>query len=229
MTIEPTSRSTLHPITKRSLRTWITLTTPILLVLISVRLIMTPIFLHIEYTRPSFPPDLYGLSTDERLQYGPIALEYLLNTADIRYLGDIRFPDGKEMYNDRELGHMRDVKIVTQTVFGLAIGIGSIWIAAFFLLWRREKRTLATALQQGALLTQGLFAAICLIAIISWDTFFTTFHQMFFADGTWRFEYSDTLIRLFPEQFWFDAALSIGGITIVMSLIMQWTARRLRS
>ncbi|MBZ0100422.1 MAG: DUF1461 domain-containing protein, partial [Taibaiella sp.] len=52
-----------------------------------------------------------------------------------------------------------------------------------------------------------------LAAIISWDFFFTCFHSTFFESGTWRFAFSDTLIRLFPEQFWFDAALTIGGLT----------------
>jgi integral membrane protein (TIGR01906 family) len=57
-------------------------------------------------------------------------------------------------------------------------------------------------------------------AVVAWDTFFTAFHQLFFAGGTWVFAYSDTLIRLFPEQFWFDAALTVGGLTLLGALAL---------
>ncbi|NDJ62146.1 MAG: DUF1461 domain-containing protein, partial [Chloroflexi bacterium] len=56
------------------------------------------------------------------------------------------------------------------------------------------------------------------LVITNWDYFFTLFHNLFFESGTWQFLYSDTLIRLFPEQFWFDAALIIGGFNVIMSL-----------
>jgi uncharacterized membrane protein len=43
---------------------------------------------------------------------------------------------------------------------------------------------------------------------------------MFFAQGTWQFLYSDTLIRMFPEQFWFDAALVIGTLTSLGAIVI---------
>jgi integral membrane protein (TIGR01906 family) len=74
----------------------------------------------------------------------------------------------------------------------------------------------------------GIVVTIVLAAIVNWDFFFTTFHTMLFESGTWRFAYSDTLIRLFPEQFWFDAALLIGGLTTLIALLLlfamwRWT------
>jgi integral membrane protein (TIGR01906 family) len=65
-----------------------------------------------------------------------------------------------------------------------------------------------------------------IIAALSWDTFFTSFHSIFFASGTWQFEYSDTLIRLFPEQFWFDAAVTIGALTILGASLFWLISRR---
>jgi integral membrane protein (TIGR01906 family) len=62
--------------------------------------------------------------------------------------------------------------------------------------------------------------AVVLAAILSWDVFFTGFHTLFFQSDTWYFAYSDTLIRLFPEQFWFDAALLIGGLAIIEALVV---------
>jgi len=205
---------------------FITLATPLLLVMISVRLIMTPLFLQIEYTRPGFPEDFYGFSTEDRLQYAPFAIDYLMNGDGIDFLSNLDFPDGTAMYNARELRHMHDVKIVTQFAYIAAIIIGLLVIVAAYTLWRMNKLMLRNAIFQGSIFTLAIIAAIVIIAILNWDTFFTGFHQIFFASGTWRFEYSDTLIRLFPEQFWFDAALVIGGLTVLGVLALLTIAWR---
>lgn len=209
-------------------RAFVTIALPVLLVLANSRLVMTPAFLYFEYTRPDFPADFYGLTTEERLEYAPYALNYLLNGADVRYLGDLRFADDSPMYNSRELTHMRDVKTLTQILYGAAIILALI-AAGIGVRLRGTKHFLA-ALRQGAMLTLGLIAAIVLAAIINWDFFFTGFHRLFFESGTWYFAYSDTLIRLFPEQFWFDAALLIGGLTVFEALsilgISLWWRRR---
>jgi integral membrane protein (TIGR01906 family) len=189
---------------------------PLLLLLFNSRLVMTPAFLYFEYTRPGFPEDIYGLTTEERLEYAPYALDYLLNSADIRYLGDLRFSDGNPLFNARELTHMRDVKTLTQIMYGAALIVALVLVGIAYSLRGSDKFRLA--LQRGALLTLGLIVAIVLAAVINWDFFFTGFHRLFFEGGTWYFAYSDTLIRLFPEQFWFDAALLIGGLTVAEAL-----------
>ncbi len=204
------------------LRTYLTIALPILLVLASVRLVMTPVFLHFEYTRPSFPEDFYGFTTEERLRYAPYAVDYLLNGEDINFLSDLRLPDGSAMYNVRELQHMRDVKVVTQITFVVAFILGIVAITAVYLLGRETttRSQLRVALLNGSILTLGIVAAVVVAAVINWDFFFTGFHTLFFEGGTWRFAYSDTLIRLFPEQFWFDAALLIGGMTTLGALVI---------
>lgn len=187
---------------------------PVLLVLISVRMIMTPGFLEFEYNRPDFPEDVYGLTREQRLYYAPFAVEYLLNDAEITYLGELEFSDGTALFNSRELRHMRDVKTVTQIAFAVGVVTGLLALAAAIYLRRRSRDMLRRSLMSGALLTLGIVAAIIVVALVNWDFFFTGFHKLFFEGGTWYFLYSDTLIRLFPEQFWFDAALTIGAVTV---------------
>ena len=201
------------------MRLYLIITFPFLVVMIYVRIVMSPLFIQIEYNRPGFPADYYGFTVQDRLTYAPYAIQYLLNGEDIAYLGDLHFPDGKEMYNTRELHHMRDVKLVTQYAFAAAVGAGLLALGLCVYLWRSNRPVLVSALLNGSRLTIGLIFSIVIIAVASWDTFFTTFHQLFFAGGTWQFEYSDTLIRLFPEQFWFDASLVIGGAALLTALI----------
>jgi integral membrane protein (TIGR01906 family) len=212
----------------RILRLYLTIALPVLLTIAMVRLVMTPAFLSFEYNRADFPVDFYGLTTQDRLNYAPFAIDYLLNGEGIEYLGNLRFPDGAPLYNESELIHMRDVKIVVQSAF--LIGMTGFVIAAVagFVLWRQSKIDLQRGLRDGSLLTLGIIASIIVLAVTSWDYFFTQFHNLFFAQGTWVFLYSDTLIRLFPEQFWFDAALLIGSLTTISAVAILAFAWRWR-
>ncbi len=213
-----------------ALRILLIIGVPILLTLINVRLVMTPAFLSFEYNRPDFPADFYGLTREERLAYAPYAINYLLNAEDISYLGDLEFPDGTPMFNTRELRHMRDVKLVTQYAYGFAVLLGVVVIAAVLALWRspQTRPHLRQALITASLLTLGIIFAIVVVALLNWNFFFTGFHKLFFENDTWYFAYSDTLIRLFPEQFWFDASLLVGGLSVLEALVIlvitwRWT------
>jgi integral membrane protein (TIGR01906 family) len=213
----------------RLAQTYLIVTFPLLLVLIAARLVMTPLFLNFEYHRADFPDDPYGFTLEDRLTYAPFALNYLLNGEGIEYLGDLKFPNGAALYGADELRHMRDVKTLTQIAFGSAVGGGLIALAAGLYLARRRDGGLWRALFGGALLTLAIIAAIVILALVNWEFFFVGFHQLFFQGGTWYFPTSDTLIRLFPEQFWFDAALAIGGMTVVTALVVLVVTWRVKS
>jgi integral membrane protein (TIGR01906 family) len=202
---------------------------PVLLVLIAARLVMTPVFVQFEYYRADFPPDPYGFTREDRLAYAPSALDYLLNGAGIEYLADLKFSNGESLYQADELRHMRDVKSLTQIAFGAAIAGGVAALVCLAYLRRRARGELHRTLFFGSALTLGVIAAIVVLALVDWEFFFVGFHRLFFAGGTWYFPTSDTLIRLFPEQFWFDAALTIGGMTVVTALVVffvTWRAMR---
>ncbi len=208
------------------LRLYLIMAFPFLLVMIFVRIIMSPIYPQFEYNRSGFPDDYYGFTVQERLNYAPFAIQYLLNGSDISFLGDLHFPDGTDMYNARELHHMRDVKVVTQYAFAITFIGGILALLTIYYLWRSNRPILRSALLNGSRFTIALILTIVILAVTSWETFFTAFHGLFFAGGTWQFEYSDTLIRLFPEQFWFDAALIIGGATLLVAVVTMYLMLR---
>jgi len=64
-----------------------------------------------------------------------------------------------------------------------------------------------------ATLTLIAGAGILLNPNIFWN-FFAWFHSLFFEGDTWLFEYSDTLIRLFPIRFWQDAVIMMAVIAL---------------
>lgn len=204
---------------------------PVWLILSGVRLLMTETYVQIAYSAPGFPADVYGFSMADRRAYAPFAVRYLLNDAGIDYLGDLVFPDGSPMYNERELRHMADVKTVAQTAFGFhTVFTAALLLIGIYLARQPAARPiLRRALARGGWITLSGMALLVILVALNWDFFFTAFHQLFFESGTWRFEYADTLIRLFPEFFWFNAALTIGGLTAVGALLLilvSWLWKR---
>jgi integral membrane protein (TIGR01906 family) len=203
---------------------------PVFLVLTGVRLVMTNTYLQLEYNRPGFPEDRFGFTKEDRLNYAPYAIRYLLNDSGIGYLGDLKL-DGEPMYTARELRHMEDVKTVTRAALSVHLILTLVLVAACaFLIWYPETRwRLWRGLFEGGALTIAAIITLSVLIVASWDFFFTEFHGIFFEGDSWQFSTSDTLIRLFPEQFWFDTAITIGLFAIAGSLtamLVSWLRER---
>lgn len=197
---------------------------PLALIGTAVRILLTPIFFNIEYRMPYFPEDTYGFTQKDRLSWAPYAVDYLINDADISYLGDLQFENGSPLYNERELSHMEDVKnVVGGTLNAWIISISLLALLGM-LAWRGDwLYEYMLALRRGGRWMIGFAAALGAIAgvgiLISpglfWQ-FFALFHAVFFEGDSWLFAFSDTLIRLFPLRFWQDAflwaaVLALGG------------------
>ncbi|MCY3574811.1 MAG: TIGR01906 family membrane protein [Chloroflexi bacterium] len=193
-----------------------------LLLMTAARLLLSYEFLRIEYQRPGFPPDSYGFSASDRLTYGRYAIDYLFNAESVAFLAELRLPRGLcflptadaddcALFNAAELRHMQDVKQLTQVAFALAAACA---LCIGLALWR-DWRAGLEGLQLGAWLTVALIGGLGVVALAAWDSAFDRFHELFFAAGSWRFPYSDSLIRLYPQQLFVDAALFIAAFCAV--------------
>lgn len=224
--MKPQSRDlSLNPPIINILAWLVTLLMPVVLVMAAVRLLLTPAFLIIEYNTPGFPPDPYGFTKSERLRWSKVAVQYLLNDAEIGFLGDLRFPEGQQappescqdmddctrLYNDRELKHMLDVKIVTQAALRVWYISLVLWLFLGIWAWRGGwGEAFRQGIGRGGWLTLFLLGGIILFVLLAFGVIFVAFHNVFFEAGTWQFLFSDTLIRLFPERFWRDTFIAIG-------------------
>ena len=200
----------------------VTIAIPTWLALSGTQLLATEVYLRLEYGKPDFPPDPYGFSQEERFAYAAHAIRYLRNDQGIEYLAALTLPDGEPLFNQRELHHMADVKAVVQAAFAVhgvltVLLVGGVW----YLVRAPERRPLLRrCMARAGYLTLSVILALALLAVLFWDTFFEGFHRLFFQDGTWRFAYTDALIRLFPERFWFDAALTLGVLYALSALTL---------
>jgi len=198
------------------------LTLPIFVLLGSVRLLASDQYLAFEYGKSDFPPDIYGFTPSQRLTIASANLRFVRENLGIEALSGQVF-NGEPVYKSRELSHMLDVQKVYQSVWRVWQMVILFILLTGFLLWRFSDRiTLPSAIQAGGLLTSGLIFALGLLAVVAWRGWFTTFHQIFFTSGSWLFDYSDTLIRLFPEKFWFDSALTLLSLSFIEGLLLAF-------
>jgi integral membrane protein (TIGR01906 family) len=217
----------------------VAITLPVVIVLSVVRFVINPWYLQFEYHTPGFPADPYGFTLQDRLKYGRLAVDYLVNSAGISFLGDLRFPAGQEappptcaemtdcthLFNDRELQHMLDVKNVVQGA--MKVLLVEVVILAGLAIWAwlgKWFNYFLKGLQRGGLLTLVLMGLIILFILVAFNSLFVIFHEIFFKAGTWTFLFSDTLIRLFPERFWQDTFLMVGGLTAALALLFYFGA-----
>jgi integral membrane protein (TIGR01906 family) len=204
---------------KSILKFLIIILVPCLLLMTSIRLLITPFYPRIEYRMPGFPADDFGFSESERLQYAEASINYLLNAEPISFLGDLKFKDGSPLYISRELSHMLDVKILVQGMFKARVLTFAFLVIFGIIAWRNHWlgeyfRSIST----GGWATLGLVGLLIMSVFLDFSALFTGFHRIFFTGDTWLFYTSDSLIRLFPERFWSDAFIYIGIFTIIGGL-----------
>ncbi|OGO00116.1 MAG: hypothetical protein A2Y58_06030 [Chloroflexi bacterium RBG_13_51_52] len=139
------------------------------------------------------------------------------------------------VFNQREVAHLKDVKAIFQLVYKLLIGTGAYVLiyAGVALFWWRDKRRLGWGLLGGGGITLVLMAAVGIMIIWDFDQFFLQFHLFSFANDFWQLNpATDYLIMLFPQGFWFDAALFCAGGTALMALMLGgvgwWLKRKYR-
>ena len=202
----------------------ITLTLPLFILLSFGRLLFTPLYLHYEYNKPNFPPDNFGFTLEDRLYWGQVSIDYLFNRTELK---GQTLPDGSPLYNERELSHMEDVRLLVQQA--LVVWVVSIILLASMGVWAWRANRMPVfwkGAARGGWMTAGLIIAILILVATSFDALFTQFHYLFFEGDTWLFYYDDTLIRLFPMKFWQDAFALLGSLTLLASLLLGFFGGR---
>lgn len=185
---------------------------PLVFVGNAVRLLLGDWFLRYEYGRQ----EAQGLDPSERLELGRRGLEAVR-------------PGGKGLsllregaFTNAEVRHLADVAELLERLY--VLHLAALVACVLLLLWDRR----GTLLLSGALATCGLLALAGLSLLGGFDSFFAGFHGLLF-DGNWRFASDSTLIRLYPEWFWQEAAAVAGALIggqALLALGAGWLWRR---
>jgi integral membrane protein (TIGR01906 family) len=216
---------------------------PALLITAAIRIEFSSLRLYMDGFEKYNISQTTGLSEPELKKAANGLINYYFNS-DKEYISLTVLKDGEpfELFNQREVGHLKDVKALVQLnsrlLLGTAIYIGV--YAGMCLFWRRKRywRNLARGTAIGGSITLGMIVALGVGSMVgSFDQLFLQFHFLAFTNELWMLDPTkDYLIMLFPEGFWFDAAMLFGQITtgaagtlLAVALVYLRRTRRIKT
>ena len=134
--------------------------------------------------------------------------------------------DGNEPLLDaNERSHMSDVSGLVRLLAGVAVvalvvvGVTAAWL-------RREPRRQGRIMLIAAGTIGGVAILLAGIFAVAFEPAFLFFHEVFFPPGTYLFPTGSDMIVLFPQGFWFDAALLAGATIVLLALVVTFMGFR---
>jgi integral membrane protein (TIGR01906 family) len=196
---------------------------PPLLVTTALRIVTHGWIVSFEYGHGGVPADRYGLTTEQRRALALVGLESIRpGGRGVALLEEATLPDGKPAFNGREIRHMRDVRQAVGAAFRVQeAALLLVIVLGVALAWRPStRRVVPRGVQLGAAAMLIIAAVLGAAMLLAWDRFFVDFHGVFFEGDTWRFAQTDTLLRLYPDEFWVGVAAWIAGTTVGLALAL---------
>ena len=132
-----------------------------------------------------------------------------------------------ELFNEREVAHLRDVKNLIWLDYCFLLGtlIYILGYAGFSLIRGKDWRWLAWGVVWGSGITLALILALGLGILVGFDQLFWQFHVISFANELWQLDPArDYLIMLFPRDFWYDAALFCTLVVALGAVVLGGVA-----
>lgn len=170
-----------------------------------------------------------GIAQDDLRQLGADIRRYFNSSREPLSVRTRIFGQERELFNQREVQHMADVKRLIWGVYavGLASGLFLASMAATGL--RRHGRSyllrLARLGLRGGTLTLVVLLGVGLFALVGFDTMFLLFHQISFANDLWQLDpATDYLVAMFPQGFWLDATMLAAAIAAAGALVITLAA-----
>jgi integral membrane protein (TIGR01906 family) len=207
----------------------ITLTVPLALLMLNVWLLASEPYLRWEYSRPGFPA-AEGLSGEERLALAVPSARFVVDGSRAPVLAAMTDGEGS-LFTAAEISHMLDVRRLARRGAALAAAGVVLTVVAGIAWWRDadRRKPFLRAIERGGWLAVALVVLVGLGVAVAWPIVFVGFHRLFFAAGTWSFPVDSGLIRLYPERFWFDAAVALAALTALEGLAVALVARLART
>jgi integral membrane protein (TIGR01906 family) len=129
------------------------------------------------------------------------------------------------VFNARETRHMEDVKRLFGYV-NLVQELTVVYVLAYVIglfIWAREGNVRQLAVQSllGLALGALFLGAVGVFAAFGFGSAFDRFHELLFANDYWQLNpKTDHLVQMFPEDFWRDMTIALGGMCALEGLLI---------
>lgn len=152
-------------------------------------------------------------------------INYFNSDADSINITVVKDNESFELFNQREIIHLRDIKGLIQLDYGVGLGtfVYVLAYAGVCLFWKKRRywRDLAWGLVGGGSITLGLMLALGLGVLFGFEELFWQFHVISFANQFWLLDPTkDYLKMLFPDGFFYDAAVLCVVMTAALAIIL---------
>jgi integral membrane protein (TIGR01906 family) len=133
---------------------------------------------------------------------------------------DAALQPGKPLLDERERSHMHDVSALVRILAAIVV-LAAVVAGVIGAMLRGERRRLGRIM----LVAGGTVGTVAILLAatfaVAFEPAFLAFHELFFPPGTYLFDGGSNLIALFPQGFWFDAALAAGATIIVSAVAVS--------
>ena len=166
-----------------------------------------------------------GISDSDLRQVGADIRSYINSDEEPMNIQTRIFGVEQDLFNTKEIAHMKDVKQLVRGVYLLAV-VSAVYLVGMILVGFIRQRglfaeLLAKRLALGGGLTLALLVIFGVVAAFGFDSLFLKFHQISFANDFWQLDpRTDYLVKIFPDNFWFDATLWVAVRTIIGALVI---------
>lgn len=195
--------------------------TPCVIVGVAVLLFLNPVWVGFEQDRS----DVSGLTgytpTQVRRVTGSILSDLVFGPPSF----DVTV-NGAPVLDERERGHMRDVRTVLMSL-GLVALLAAVLLAAVGVASRGRRWFWRAAAAGARVLAVGVVVVGAAFALF-FDQAFELFHEILFPPGTYMFDpRTEKLVQLFPDQFWSETSVALVGVVLVLAVLVAVIAGRL--
>ena len=132
----------------------------------------------------------------------------------------------KPFFNEREIKHLEDVKVLFKYGFGLkklSFALSLFGIIIFLIYGGVQK--LGQGLFYGTFIWWGLILLLFLLSTMDFNKYFTYFHLIFFDNDLWLLDpNTDLLIQMLPEEFFISIFKRIVLSFMAILAIIQLTS-----
>jgi len=166
-----------------------------------------------------------GIADADLRQVGADIRDYINSNEEPMDIQTHIFGVEQDLFNSKEIAHMKDVKKLVRGVYVLAIASAMYLLAMTLIGFARQRgqftQLLANRLAMGGGLTLSLLILFGAVAAFGFDSLFIKFHELSFTNDFWQLDpRTDYLVRIFPDNFWFDATLWVAVRAIIGALLI---------
>ena len=155
-----------------------------------------------------------GVSAETLDQMTLVLLDYLRDEEKTLELVAKVQGSEREVFNEREIKHMVDVRALYQNAMMVRDLCGLLLVLSLIIsLLLGDEKKLFWAFKRIFILFMAVFLALLLVAIVDFDFFWTNFHYIFFAgNDLWLLDpRTDILIMMVPLEFFNALVMRIVG------------------